>query len=136
MTVFVHTPWVGLLSCAVCGFSVSLMWPGTLSLTAAAYPRGGTAMFGFLAVFGDLGGAIGPWLAGFASDLAQNSSKLIAFGTANNLNPEQVGLKSGLLLAIIFPVAVAHRHRADERPDGNRQSGTRKFSGGTRSSRQ
>ncbi len=104
VTVFVHTPWIGLLSCAVCGFSVSLMWPGTLSLTAAAYPRGGTAMFGFLAVFGDLGGSIGPWLAGFISDLAQNSSKLIAFGAANNLNPEQVGLKSGLLLAIIFPL--------------------------------
>ncbi len=104
VTVFVHIPWVALLSCALCGFSVSLMWPGTLSLTSATYPRGGTAMFGLLAVFGDLGASIGPWLAGVISDLAQKSGQLLAFGVANNLNPDQVGLKSGLLFAIIFPL--------------------------------
>jgi MFS family permease len=104
VTVFIPIPWIALLSCAVCGFAVSLMWPGTLSLTAATFPRGGTAMFGLLAVFGDLGGSVGPWLAGLVSDLAQGSSRIVAFGLAHNLNAEQIGLKSGLLLAIVFPL--------------------------------
>lgn len=104
VTVFVQNPVFSLLGCAVCGFSVSLMWPGTFSLTAEAYPKGGTAMFGMLAIFGDLGASIGPWLAGLVSDLAQKSNRLVALGAANGLNPEQLGLKSGLLTALVFPV--------------------------------
>ena len=53
-TALFENPWLSLLSCALCGFSVSLMWPGTFSLTSAAYPKGGTAMFGILAVLGDV----------------------------------------------------------------------------------
>lgn len=104
VTVFIQIPIISLLGCAVCGLSVSLMWPGTFSLTAESYPKGGTAMFGILAIFGDLGASIGPWLAGIVSDLAQKSSKLVAFGESSGLNPEQLGLKSGLFTAMIFPL--------------------------------
>jgi fucose permease len=104
LTVFSRNPLLGLLGCAVCGFSVSLMWPGTLSLTADTYPRGGTAMFGLLAIFGDVGGSVGPWMAGVVSDVAQRSSGLAALGAANNWNMEQLGLKVGLLIAMIFPL--------------------------------
>ena len=86
VTVFTTNPFVSLLGCAVCGLSVSLMWPGTFSLTASTYPRGGTAMFGILAVFGDIGAAVGPWMAGVVSDVVG------------------LGLKAGLLVAIIFPI--------------------------------
>lgn len=86
LTIFATHPFVSLLGCAVCGLSVSLMWPGTFSLTSATYPRGGTVMFGILAVFGDIGAAMGPWIAGVVSDRAG------------------LGLKAGLLVAIIFPV--------------------------------
>lgn len=103
-TVFVQVPFIALLGSALCGLSVSLMWPGTLSLTAEYYPKGGTAMFGILAIFGDLGGSVGPWLAGFVSDQAQRAGKLVALGQANGLNPDQLGLKSGLLIAMVFPL--------------------------------
>ena len=86
VTVFATNPFIALMGCAVCGLSVSLMWPGTFSLTAARYPRGGTVMFGMLAVFGDIGAAVGPWIAGVVSDATQ------------------LGLKAGLLVAIIFPI--------------------------------
>lgn len=86
VTVFATNPFVSLLGCAVCGLSVSLMWPGTFSLTASTYPRGGTAMFGILAVFGDVGAAVGPWMAGVVSDVVG------------------LGLKAGLLVAMIFPI--------------------------------
>lgn len=104
VTVFVQIPIISLLGCALCGLSVSLMWPGTLSLTAEAFPKGGTAMFGLLAVFGDVGASIGPWMAGLVSDLAQQSHKLFAMGQAYGMAPDQIGLKTGLLSAIIFPI--------------------------------
>jgi fucose permease len=103
-TVFAPWPLLSLLSCAVCGFSVSLMWPGAFSLTAQKYPLGGTAMFGMLAVFGDLGASAGPWSAGLISDLSQTSNAIIALGQRNNLDMAQLGLKCGLLVAVVFPL--------------------------------
>lgn len=84
--VFVPSPVVGLIGCAVCGFSVGIMWPGTYSKASAAIKGGGTAMFAMLALAGDVGCSGGPTLVGLISS---------AFG--NNL-------KMGILSAIIFPV--------------------------------
>ena len=78
-------PWLGLLSCALCGFSVGIMWPGTLSLTAGKI-HGGTLMFALLAVSGDIGCSTGPTVVGLVS-------------SAFNDN-----LKAGLLVATIFPL--------------------------------
>lgn len=104
VTVFSPWPILSLIACAICGLSVSLMWPGTFSLSAKMYPKGGTAMFGMLAIFGDLGGSFGPWLAGFMSDTAQKSTKIIEIGQVYNINLDQLGLKSGLFIATIFPI--------------------------------
>ena len=38
-----------------CGFSVGIMWPGTISISSKTFPTGGTAMFSLLAMAGDLG---------------------------------------------------------------------------------
>lgn len=82
---FVPVPAVALLFCAVCGFSVGILWPGTFS-KAAASVRGGTVMFAFLALAGDLGCAAGPSLAGFAASAAGGN------------------LRMGILSAVVFPV--------------------------------
>ena len=58
---------VGLAGCAVCGFSVGILWPGTFSKASAAVKGGGTAMFALLALAGDLGCSGGPTLAGAVS---------------------------------------------------------------------
>ena len=81
-------PLAGLIGCAVCGFSVGMMWPGTRSVSAHALPRGGTALFALLALFGDLGGSLGPALVGGVSQL-----------TGDNLH-------LGLLSGVIFPVVL------------------------------
>ena len=81
-------PVVGLAGCALCGFSVGIMWPGTLSLSSRACPKGGTAMFAFLALAGDLGGTIGPMAVGFVSGAAGGD------------------LKKGFLVAAVFPIAL------------------------------
>lgn len=38
ITALVPVPAIALIGCSLCGLSVSLMWPGMLSLTAAGYP--------------------------------------------------------------------------------------------------
>lgn len=103
-TIFSPHPVISLLGCAVCGISISLFWPGTFSLTAEKFPMGGTAMFGMMAVAGDLGGSIGPWLTGMVSDLSQKSGKVMEISDLYNLDLSQIGLRCGLLVAMLFPV--------------------------------
>ena len=79
---------IGLLGCALCGLAVGIMWPGTISLSSRKCPGGGTAMFAFLALAGDLGASAGPVLVG-----------KVAEATGENL-------KNGLLAATIFPVCM------------------------------
>ena len=57
-------PLLGLAGCAACGFSVGIMWPGSISISSKILPTGGTAMFALLALAGDLGGAAGPAIIG------------------------------------------------------------------------
>ena len=83
---FAPFPVLSLAGCAVCGFSVGILWPGSFSKAAAAIKGGGTAMFAFLALAGDLGCSSGPTLAGFVSSHMGDD------------------LKAGILAAIIFPV--------------------------------
>lgn len=82
----VPLPAVGLVGCAVCGFSVGIMWPGTFSKASAVVKGGGTALFAMLALAGDVGCSGGPTLAGFISGC---------------FNGE---LRAGILAAIVFPV--------------------------------
>ena len=84
--VLVPVPVIGLLGCAVCGFSVGILWPGTFSKASASIKGGGTAMFAMLALAGDVGCSGGPTLAG-----------LVSGACGNNLH-------MGILAAIVFPV--------------------------------
>ena len=114
-------PVFSLVGCALCGFSVSLMWPGTLSAAAALYPLGGTAMFGVLAIFGDIGGSVGPWLAGAVSDALQANAGLAAkLQELTRLEPSQIGLKAGLLVGIAFPLALLFCALRMKRPAAER----------------
>lgn len=81
-------PVMGLIGCAVCGFSVGIMWPGSISISSKAIPRGGTAMFALLALAGDLGGAVGPAIIGNVSQ-----------GAGDNL-------QAGVLAGIGFPIGL------------------------------
>ena len=81
-------PVICLIGCTLCGFSVGIMWPGTISILSKRLPAGGTAMFALLAMAGDLGGAFGPWLVGITSQLKNDD------------------LKSGMLIACVFPIVL------------------------------
>ena len=61
-------------------------------------------MFGILAIFGDLGGSVGPWLTGLVSDLSQSSALAENVSLAWGIGLEQAGLTAGLFVGILFPV--------------------------------
>ena len=79
-------PILGLAGCTLCGLAVGIMWPGTISISSQNCPRGGTAMFAFLALAGDLGATVSPTMVGSISEMAGGN------------------LKTGLLAATVFPV--------------------------------
>ena len=70
-------PFLNLVGCSLCGFSVGIMWPGTISIASKKIPLGGTAMFAFLAMAGDLGGAVGPGIVGLVTQAANDNLKLV-----------------------------------------------------------
>ncbi len=81
-------PILGLAGCALCGLAVGIMWPGSISISSQKCPRGGTAMFAFLALAGDLGAMVSPTMVGSISEMAGGD------------------LKTGLLVATVFPVVL------------------------------
>ncbi len=87
------SPWpaAALLACGLSGLTVSLLWPGTLSLSSMRFPLAGTSMFALLAAAGDSGAAVMPWVVGVIADAASS--------------PEQ-GLRAGLLVATASPIVM------------------------------
>lgn len=86
LTVFSPYPILSLIGCACCGLFAGIMWPGMVSVSAKAFPKGGTAMFALLAVAGDMGCALGPSVVSAVSGFFENQ------------------LKAGLLAAVCFPI--------------------------------
>ncbi len=69
-------PAVSLLGCALCGFSVGIMWPGTLCMATERIPHGGVKMFALLALAGDAGCTLGPVTAGWIAELFGDDLKI------------------------------------------------------------
>ena len=88
LTALSSVPAAGLAGCILCGFSVGIMWPGTISLSSPRLPQGGTAMFALLAMAGDLGGAFGPGLVGAVTQRAGDN------------------MQTGMLAGSIFPLVL------------------------------
>ena len=86
-----NIPILGLIGCMLCGFSVGIMWPGSISISSSILPKGGTTMFALLALAGDIGGSIGPMIVGNVSQMM-----------GDNL---QIGILSGIGFPIILGIS-------------------------------
>lgn len=86
-------PVLGLVGCALCGFSVGIMWPGAISISSQELPLGGTAMFALLALAGDAGGSVAPSLVGNVAQLAGGDL--------------HVGVLSGLVFPVVLVACMA-----------------------------
>lgn len=101
-------PLIGLLGCIMCGFSVGIMWPGTISISSERFPAGGTAMFALLAMAGDLGGSIGPGIVGRVTQFAGDNIR--------------IGMSVGLVFPIVLLLMlfILGRTKKQTSPDSNR----------------
>ena len=86
LAVFAPHPVLAFCGCALCGFSVGILWPGVFSIAAEQLPMGGTTMFALLALAGDVGCGSGPAVTGLV-------------GAAQTL-------KDGLLINMLFPLVM------------------------------
>lgn len=84
----VPIPALSLVGCGLCGLSVGIMWPGTLSKASDALRTNSASLFALLALSGNLGCTIGPTVVGAVTDLAGGDLKL------------------GILSAVVFPVVL------------------------------
>ncbi len=75
---------LSLIFCALCGFSVSISWPGIYSAGSRSFKTGGAVMYSAFAMCGDTGCSLGPWLIGVVAEYS-------------NLN-------MGILAASVFPI--------------------------------
>ena len=104
LTAITPFPTLGLLACAFTGFCTSMLWPGNLIVASDRFPQGGVFIYAMMAAGGDLGASVGPQLVGLITDA------VIAIPAANelahslSLAPEQLGMKLGMLVGMLFPL--------------------------------
>ncbi|MCR5419789.1 MAG: MFS transporter [Lachnospiraceae bacterium] len=99
-------PVIGLIGCMLCGFSVGIMWPGTISISSKKFPAGGTAMFALLAMAGDLGGSMGPAIVGRVTQQAGDDIR--------------AGMGIGLFFPIVLIMMLIIMSKISVRTDDNR----------------
>ncbi len=97
-------PLLALAACVTSGLFVSMLWPGTLSLSAHRFPLAGASMFAFLAAAGDTGAALMPWTVGFIADQAEGSMAWAVWIFGPDIPADQLGLRAGLLVAALCPL--------------------------------
>lgn len=81
---FCKIPVLALVFCAICGFTVSVSWPGIYSLGAASFPKGNAVMYSTFAFCGDMGCCLGPWVLGIVAEF--------------------FGLNTGFAVSAVFPI--------------------------------
>ncbi|MEE0867636.1 MAG: MFS transporter [Clostridia bacterium] len=79
-----------LAGCAVCGYAISIMWPSIVEIAAQKFPDGSGAMYGAVAIFGDVGCSAGAFFTGLIASMS-------VWG--------EYGFKVGLGTNIIYPIA-------------------------------
>jgi MFS family permease len=92
---------VAIIACVLTGCFTSMLWPGSLILMEERMPNLGIAAYALMAAGGDMGASVAPQLMGIIVDTV--ASKAGQMSLAGALTPEQLGMKTGMLVAAIFP---------------------------------
>ena len=106
-----NVPVVGLLACAFTGFCTSMLWPGNLVVASGRFPQGGVFIYAMMAAGGDLGASVAPQLVGIITDAVIANPDAAAFAASLNFAPEQLGMKLGMLVGMLFPLVAIPLYR-------------------------
>jgi MFS family permease len=96
-----------------------MLWPGSLIVASDRYPNGGVLIYALMAAGGDLGASVGPQLVGLITDFAILNPTVITMAQTLGATPEQLGMKLGMLIGMLFPLfaipVYAHFWRGDKK---------------------
>lgn len=95
---------VSLIACVALGVCSAMLWPGTLILMEKKIPAVGVAAYALMAAGGDLGASVSPQMVGIVVDTVTVTDWANAIGSALSLSAEQIGFKTGMLAAAVFPI--------------------------------
>lgn len=93
------------IACILTGVCTAMLWPGALIMMEENIPGAGVAAYALMAAGGDLGASVAPQLMGIVIDKVSVSSFAAEWGEKLQITPEQVGLKTGMLVCALFPLA-------------------------------
>ena len=91
-------------ACILTGFFTSMLWPGTLIFMEEKFHNPGVTAYALMAAGGDLGGSIAPQILGVVVDKVKESYFAVNLSNTTSTTAEQIGMKSGMLAAAIFPI--------------------------------
>lgn len=95
---------LAMLACILTGLFTSMLWPGTLILMEEKFPAPGVAAYALMAAGGDFGGSIAPQMLGAVVDAVSQSGWAASLAPNLSITTEQLGMKTGMLTAAIFPL--------------------------------
>ena len=104
VTATTSVSFVGLIACALCGFFVSMLWPGTLIVASQKFKSAGVIIFALMAAGGDFGASVGPQLVGVVTDAVMANPRSVDIASKLEITVEQLGMKCGMLVGMLFPL--------------------------------
>lgn len=102
--IFSPLPIFGLIACALTGFCVSMMWPGSLVVAANRVTTGGVFIYAMMAAGGDFGAAVAPQLTGIITDAVSGSAWGATWAQNWGLTVEQLGMKLGMCVGLVTAI--------------------------------
>ena len=96
-------PLIGLVACGICGFCVSMLWPGSLIVVSDRVDDG-VMVFALMAAGGDLGASVGPQLMGVVTDVVAATPWAQELAQSLSVSPDKLGMRAGILLGMLFPL--------------------------------
>ena len=81
-----------------------MLWPGTLIMMEEYIPHVAVTAYALMAAGGDFGASIAPQMLGIVVDKVAASDWAASMSATLAISAEQLGLKVGMLSAVIFPL--------------------------------
>lgn len=103
-------PVPGMITCALCGLSSAMLWPGVLMVASGRFPHAGAWLFAVLAFAGDFGAGLFPWLTGLLIDNSGGTAAVAWLGRLTGSTPAQAVLRFGILCAAVLGIATFATH--------------------------
>lgn len=97
-------PVLSVIACSLTGLFTSMLWPGSLIMMENKYPGLGVTAYALMAAGGDFGASVAPQALGVIVDKVSASSFAQSLSETMSLSTDQIGMKSGMLTASVFPI--------------------------------